>query len=166
MEYAWGVFQLAKRYFKIQSLSVSSPAHQFNCIRTQGYLQLIGFSDQRLVLFLLVYLKLNRQVPAARIFILSFPRCSSFLKFLCSPYIFPHPSLSLSLSLHLTVLIHSFFQSSIYPFCFISFIFLLDLSFINVSYTLSSVFNTTSTLLNPYEILTDDHVLDLVLVLL
>ena len=109
MEYAWGVFQLAKRYFKIQSLSVSSPAHQFNCIRTQGYLQLIGFSDQRLVLFLLVYLKLNRQVPAARIFILSFPRCSSFLKFLCSPYNFPHHSHSLSLSL----CAHSFILSAI-----------------------------------------------------
>ena len=112
MEYAWGVFQLAKRYFKIQSLSVSSPAHQFNCIRTQGYLQLIGFSDQRLVLFLLVYLKLNRQVPAARIFILSFLpslACSSFLKFLCSPCIFPHPSHSLSLSL----CAHSFILSAI-----------------------------------------------------
>lgn len=76
------------------------------------------------------------------------------------------PSLPSSLSLHLTVLIHSFFQSSIYPFSIISFIFLLDLSFIFVSYTLSSVLNTSSTLLDPYEILTDDHVLDLVLVLL
>ena len=76
------------------------------------------------------------------------------------------PSLPLSVSLHLSVLIHSFFQSSIYPFSIISFIFLLDLSFIYVSYTLSSVSNTTSTLLNPYEILTEDHVLELVLVLL
>ena len=68
-----------------------------------------SFSDQRLVLFLLVYLKLNRQVPAARIFILSFLRCSSFLKFLCSPCIFPHPSHSLSLSL----CAHSFIFSAI-----------------------------------------------------
>ena len=134
MEYAWGVFQLAKRYFKIQSLSVSSPAHQFNCIRTQGYLQVIGFSDQRLVLFLLVYLKLNRQVPAARIFILSFLpslACSSFLKFHCSPCIFPHPSLPLSLFISLCSFIHSFSHQFTLSALFLPFSSSIFLSFMS-----------------------------------
>ena len=88
-----------------------------------------SFSDQRLVLFLLVYLKLNRQVPAARIFILSFPRCSSFLKFLCSPYIFPHPSHSLSLSL--CSFIHSFSHQFTLSALFISFSSSIFLSFMS-----------------------------------